>query len=178
MLISLFVYRDRVPFVLTSDMVYVINNGEKQSDKFQLFVDLCCQAFNILRKNANLFLNLFALVRSPFEIILIDNVDLSNIFKFLQDNFFFLSWYMYIMTHCIHIMYIHVFDMVKAFKNALHRATMLPLDKMIFFFLFSYGQRQYYMNFLHVPLFLRNLVIFYLVFTMKLILRCWYKECS
>lgn len=54
--------RDRVPFVLTSDMVYVINNGEKQSDKFQLFVDLCCQAFNILRKNANLFLNLFALL--------------------------------------------------------------------------------------------------------------------
>lgn len=109
MLISLFVYRDRVPFVLTSDMVYVINNGEKQSDKFQLFVDLCCQAFNILRKNANLFLNLFALVRSPFEIILIDNVDLSNIFKFLQDNFYFLSWYMYIMTHCIHIMYIYMY---------------------------------------------------------------------
>jgi phosphatidylinositol-4-phosphate 3-kinase len=54
--------RDRVPFVLTSDMAYVINNGEKQSDKFQLFVDLCCQAFNILRKNSNLFLNLFALL--------------------------------------------------------------------------------------------------------------------
>lgn len=178
MLISLFVYRDRVPFVLTSDMVYVINNGEKQSDKFQLFVDLCCQAFNILRKNANLFLNLFALVRSPFEIILIDNVDLSNIFKFLQDNFYFLSWYMYIMTHCIHIMYIHVFDMVKAFKNALHIELQCNHWIKWFFFLFSYGQRQYYMNFLHVPLFLRNLVIFYLVFTMKLILRCWYKECS
>ena len=45
-------------------MLFVINNGEKQSERFQLFVDLCCQAFNILRKNANLFLNLFALVRS------------------------------------------------------------------------------------------------------------------
>ncbi|XP_062616262.1 phosphatidylinositol 4-phosphate 3-kinase C2 domain-containing subunit alpha-like isoform X2 [Saccostrea cucullata] len=54
--------RDRVPFVLTSDMAFVINNGEKQSDKFQLFIDLCCQGFNILRRNANLFLNLFALV--------------------------------------------------------------------------------------------------------------------
>ncbi|XP_061177401.1 phosphatidylinositol 4-phosphate 3-kinase C2 domain-containing subunit alpha-like [Saccostrea echinata] len=54
--------RDRVPFVLTSDMAFVINNGEKHSDKFQLFIDLCCQGFNILRRNANLFLNLFALV--------------------------------------------------------------------------------------------------------------------
>ena len=54
--------RDRVPFVLTSDMAYVINNGEKHNDKFQEFVDMCCQAFNILRKNTNLFLNLFALV--------------------------------------------------------------------------------------------------------------------
>ncbi|CAC5401291.1 PIK3C2 [Mytilus coruscus] len=54
--------RDRVPFVLTSDMAYVINNGEKQNNKFQEFVDMCCQAFNILRKNTNLFLNLFALL--------------------------------------------------------------------------------------------------------------------
>ncbi|XP_060064523.1 phosphatidylinositol 4-phosphate 3-kinase C2 domain-containing subunit beta-like, partial [Ylistrum balloti] len=54
--------RDRVPFVLTSDMAYVINNGEKRSDRFQNFIDQCCQAFNIIRKNANLFLNLFALM--------------------------------------------------------------------------------------------------------------------
>ncbi|OWF36539.1 Phosphatidylinositol 4-phosphate 3-kinase C2 domain-containing subunit alpha [Mizuhopecten yessoensis] len=54
--------RDRVPFVLTSDMAFVINNGEKRSDRFQNFIDQCCQAFNILRKNANLFLNLFALM--------------------------------------------------------------------------------------------------------------------
>ncbi|VDH91459.1 phosphatidylinositol-4-phosphate 3-kinase, partial [Mytilus galloprovincialis] len=54
--------RDRVPFVLTSDMAYVINNGEKQNNNFQEFVDMCCQAFNILRKNTNLFLNLFALL--------------------------------------------------------------------------------------------------------------------
>ncbi|XP_033752921.1 phosphatidylinositol 4-phosphate 3-kinase C2 domain-containing subunit beta-like, partial [Pecten maximus] len=54
--------RDRVPFVLTSDMAFVINNGEKRSDRFQNFIDQCCQAFNIIRKNANLFLNLFALM--------------------------------------------------------------------------------------------------------------------
>ena len=49
-------------FVLTSDMAYVINDGDRQSDKFQHFVDMCCQAFNILRKHANLFINLFSLV--------------------------------------------------------------------------------------------------------------------
>jgi phosphatidylinositol-4-phosphate 3-kinase len=56
------VKRDRSPFVLTPDMVYVINGGEKPSYKFQRFVDLCCDAFNVLRDNSDLFLNLFALM--------------------------------------------------------------------------------------------------------------------
>lgn len=54
--------RDRVPFVLTSDMVYVINGGDKNCSRFQRFVDLCCTAFNILRRNRNLFLNFFSLM--------------------------------------------------------------------------------------------------------------------
>ncbi|XP_068208822.1 phosphatidylinositol 4-phosphate 3-kinase C2 domain-containing subunit beta isoform X4 [Palaemon carinicauda] len=56
--------RDRTPFVLTSDMAYVINGGEKPSDKFQGFVDLCCRAFNIIRRNGQLLLYLFALMAS------------------------------------------------------------------------------------------------------------------
>uniref|UniRef100_A0A8D8S4J0 Phosphatidylinositol 4-phosphate 3-kinase C2 domain-containing subunit alpha n=1 Tax=Cacopsylla melanoneura TaxID=428564 RepID=A0A8D8S4J0_9HEMI len=56
--------RDRTPFVLTPDMVYVINGGDKSSDKFQNFIDLCCQAFNIVRKHGNLLLNLFGLMAS------------------------------------------------------------------------------------------------------------------
>lgn len=54
--------RDRSPFVLTSDMAYVINGGDKPSAKFHLFVDRCCKAFNIVRKHGNLILNLFGLV--------------------------------------------------------------------------------------------------------------------
>lgn len=57
-----FLNRDRAPFVLTSDMAYVINGGEKPTIRFQLFVDLCCQAYNLIRKHANLFLNLLSLV--------------------------------------------------------------------------------------------------------------------
>ncbi|XP_070200165.1 phosphatidylinositol 4-phosphate 3-kinase C2 domain-containing subunit alpha-like [Littorina saxatilis] len=54
--------RDRVPFVLTPDMAYVINDGGKQDDRFQQFIDLCCQSFNILRRHADLFRNLFMLM--------------------------------------------------------------------------------------------------------------------
>ncbi|GFY57943.1 phosphatidylinositol 4-phosphate 3-kinase C2 domain-containing subunit alpha [Trichonephila inaurata madagascariensis] len=56
--------RDRTPFVLTSDMAYVINGGDKPSKKFQYFIDLCCQAFNIIRSHRNVFFNLFSLMVS------------------------------------------------------------------------------------------------------------------
>lgn len=56
--------RDRTPFVLTVDMAYVINGGDRPSKKFQRFIDLCNGGFNIIRKNRNIFLNLFALMSS------------------------------------------------------------------------------------------------------------------
>ena len=67
--------RDRTPFVLTSDMVYVINDGEKGSHRFLRFVDLCCQAFRIIRKNGNILLNLFALMVTAG----IPGVDLNSV---------------------------------------------------------------------------------------------------
>ena len=54
--------RDRAPFVLTSDMAYVINGGDTPTTSFQKFTDLCCTAYNELRKNSNLFINLLELV--------------------------------------------------------------------------------------------------------------------
>ena len=56
--------RDRTPFILTSDMAYVINGGDKPTKHFQYFIDFCCQAFNIIRRHTNLFLNLFSLMVS------------------------------------------------------------------------------------------------------------------
>ncbi|XP_016096670.1 phosphatidylinositol 4-phosphate 3-kinase C2 domain-containing subunit beta isoform X2 [Sinocyclocheilus grahami] len=53
--------RDRAPFVFTSDMAYVINGGDKPSSRFHDFVDLCCEAYNLIRKHAHLFLNLLGL---------------------------------------------------------------------------------------------------------------------
>lgn len=58
------VHRDRAPFVFTSDMAYVINGGDKPSSRFHDFVDLCCQAYNLIRKHTHLFLNLLGLVRA------------------------------------------------------------------------------------------------------------------
>lgn len=51
--------RDRAPFALTQDMVYVIrrNGGEAQ------FVRLCCEAYNVLRRNSSLFLALFSIMK-------------------------------------------------------------------------------------------------------------------
>ena len=45
-------------------MMHVINGGDKPTQKFHDFVDLCCKGFNLVRKNGNLLLNLFALMAS------------------------------------------------------------------------------------------------------------------
>ncbi|KAL1502865.1 hypothetical protein ABEB36_007943 [Hypothenemus hampei] len=62
--------RERVPFVLTHDFVYVINKGQKEKDQstnaleFMLFQEYCEKAFMILRKHGNLILSLFAMMIS------------------------------------------------------------------------------------------------------------------
>jgi len=54
--------RERAPFVLTPDFVYVM--GGKESPTFARFIKLCCSAFNVLRRNANVFINLFNMMIS------------------------------------------------------------------------------------------------------------------
>uniref|UniRef100_A0A8C7W4T2 Phosphatidylinositol 4-phosphate 3-kinase C2 domain-containing subunit alpha n=1 Tax=Oncorhynchus mykiss TaxID=8022 RepID=A0A8C7W4T2_ONCMY len=76
--------RDRAPFVLTSDMAYVINGGERPTSRFQLFVDLCSQAYNLIRKHSGLILNLLSLMTLSGLPELTGNQDLKYVYDALQ----------------------------------------------------------------------------------------------
>ncbi|KAI5620325.1 phosphatidylinositol 4-phosphate 3-kinase C2 domain-containing subunit alpha isoform X2, partial [Silurus asotus] len=76
--------RDRAPFVLTSDMAYVINGGERPTSRFQHFVDLCCQAYNLIRKHSSLFLNLLSLMMQSGLPELTGAQDLKYVYDALQ----------------------------------------------------------------------------------------------
>jgi hypothetical protein len=52
--------RERAPFVFTHDFAYVM--GGKDTPDFLNFVSLCCDAYNVLRNHASMFINLFAMV--------------------------------------------------------------------------------------------------------------------
>lgn len=54
--------RERAPFVLTPEFVFVM--GDRKSQQFDLFVDLCCKGYNLLRKYAEYFIMLFKLMIS------------------------------------------------------------------------------------------------------------------
>jgi len=43
-------------------MFYVINQGHEPNARFQEFVEMCCKAFQTLRKNYHLILNLIEMV--------------------------------------------------------------------------------------------------------------------
>jgi len=54
------VNRERAPFVFTPAMAFVM--GGRDSPQFKRFVDISCKAYNTLRKHANMFINLFAMM--------------------------------------------------------------------------------------------------------------------
>ncbi|KAJ0180330.1 hypothetical protein K1T71_003734 [Dendrolimus kikuchii] len=60
--------RERVPFVLTHDIIYVINKGRKgtgdNEQNFKKFKEYCENAFKILRKHGHLILTLFSMMIS------------------------------------------------------------------------------------------------------------------
>lgn len=63
--------RERVPFVLTHDFVYVINNGntDKETEEFKKFKDLCeTVSTNFLKTMSKSYVNVFS------ENILIKNL--------------------------------------------------------------------------------------------------------
>eukprot|EP01132_Coremiostelium_polycephalum_P002852 gene2852-3543_t len=59
--------REKAPFVLTPDFVYVI--GGKDSPNFNFFVEVCCKAYNILRKNAHMLSTGIPELKSESDIV-------------------------------------------------------------------------------------------------------------
>ncbi|EDQ90489.1 PI3K-CA gamma [Monosiga brevicollis MX1] len=56
------VKRERAPFVLTPDFVFVI--GGQESREFDGFIKICVQAYLVLRRHAQLLISLFAMMLS------------------------------------------------------------------------------------------------------------------
>lgn len=57
--------RERVPFVLTEDFLYVISHGKenpRKSDEFTHFQEICGKAYLALRRHANLLITLFTMM--------------------------------------------------------------------------------------------------------------------
>nr|KAG5710060.1 hypothetical protein BaRGS_030136 [Batillaria attramentaria] len=58
------VKRERVPFVLTTHFVHVINKGDSNSQNFKRFQETCEKAYLILRSKAHLLVSLFMMMLS------------------------------------------------------------------------------------------------------------------
>lgn len=59
--------RERAPFVLTPDFLFVMKQSKKK-DLYADFIKYCTEAYLIVRRNSALFLSLFQLVSFCFNL--------------------------------------------------------------------------------------------------------------